>query len=130
MYDDSDHRAWLIDGASGLLHLVHASLQMEQASKFTHDSKYDAQQRIKNITKFKLWSNSIETLRDDDFLNIRLYKNPDEIEECEETVIEVTSADVIPKETIKRVVRRHQTWYCIKDRFEEVCNIIEQLMDH
>jgi len=130
MYDGTAHRAWLIDGASGLLHLVQASLQKEQAGKFTHDSECDVQQCVKDITKLQPCENAIEILRDNEFLNIRLYKNPDEIEEFEETVTEITSADAIPKETIKRVVKKHQSWYCIKNRVEELCSILEQLMDH
>jgi hypothetical protein len=130
MYDGTDHRAWLVDGASGLLHLVHASLHLDQAGKFTHDSECDTQKRVKSIVKCRSCDNVYEILRDDNFLNIRLYKNPDEIEEYEETVTEVTNTDSIPKETIKRVTKKRQSWYCIKDRIEEFCSILEQVLDH
>jgi hypothetical protein len=130
LYDSTDHRAWLVDGASGLLHLLRASLYMDQTGKLPHDSGCTALQLVREIVESKPYDKALSILRDNDFLNIRLYKNVDEIEEVEETISELTAADAVTKKTIRKVVKKLPTWYCIKDRVDEICYVLEQIMDH
>lgn len=73
-YDVADHRAWLTDGASALLHLVRVSLYLDENDpEPVYDWVFDA-------TKFKdKWDGltgrqaALETLRNWDNLNLNVY---------------------------------------------------------
>ncbi|KAH7085853.1 hypothetical protein BKA63DRAFT_27957 [Paraphoma chrysanthemicola] len=151
LYDVEDHRPWLIDGASALLHLVHASLKMDNDDGIPHDSAHDVQQRAMDEGNSTSYECSLRILRNDAFLGTKLYKNPDEVEEVtEETVtevivtegtttaetedegavIEVTSGNRKSTVTRKTATNTKKTWYCIKDRVDELCSTLEQIVEH
>ncbi|KAL7914184.1 hypothetical protein GGI35DRAFT_490474 [Trichoderma velutinum] len=73
-YDVADHRAWLTDGASALLHLVRVSLHLDENDP---ESVYDW---VFDVTKFKdKWHGfsgrlaALKTLKSWDNLNLNIY---------------------------------------------------------
>lgn len=131
LYDLDYHRAWLIDGTNTLLHLLRASLLQDQTSRFPHDSECHIDKRIKESEQVRSSNTAAAVLKDDENLNIPLYKDPDDIEEYEETSTEaVEASEVTSKQTIKRFTEKTQTWYRLKDRIEEICSFLEHIVDH
>ena len=99
-------------------------------SKFPHDSGTSIEKRIKGVAERKGCNNAAAVLRNDENLEIPLYKDPDEIEEYEETSTEASTACATPKKVVKTVTKKKQSWYRLKDRIEEICSFLERIMDH
>lgn len=93
LYDSADRRAWFVDGASGLLHLVRASLTMDQHDRFPHDSDCDILKRITDLVGSTTHERALKILRDERFPSIKLYNKPIDHEQCEETATEIVTEE-------------------------------------
>ncbi|KAI0384641.1 hypothetical protein F5Y04DRAFT_247451 [Hypomontagnella monticulosa] len=123
LYDVRDRRAWLVDGASALLHLVRAPLRHDSIdieafrALFLYDES--ALQEAPLIDTGK--EASINVLTNKDNLKLPIYAKPDSSKE-EITINELG--------TSSRVLSSTKTNYCLKDRIEDTCEILEQIMAH
>ncbi|KKP00556.1 hypothetical protein THAR02_07334 [Trichoderma harzianum] len=73
-YDVADHRAWLTDGASALLHLVRASLYLDQNDpESVYDWVFDATQLKDKWDGFSGRQAALKTLKSWDNLNLNVY---------------------------------------------------------
>ncbi|PGH07641.1 hypothetical protein GX51_01650 [Blastomyces parvus] len=73
-YDVSDHRAWLVDGVSALLHLVRVSLYLDQNDpESTYDWVFDANQLKETWEGCTARLAALKTLKSWDNLNLNVH---------------------------------------------------------
>ncbi|KPM44557.1 hypothetical protein AK830_g2031 [Neonectria ditissima] len=71
-YDVEDHRAWLVDGASALLHLVRASIEQDK-SRPAYRSKWRFDGTLEGNQSPNGYQSAVEVLGNFDNLNLPLY---------------------------------------------------------
>ena len=102
LYDTSERRAWLVDGASALLYLVRASIDRDRANPvYGSKWKFDGEGQFKG-------GSAIEILSNPDNLDIKLYLD------CRQRT-ESGSQDV---------------FYYFQDRVHDISRNVEILMDY
>ena len=121
LYDVQDRRAWLLNGASALLHLVRASLQHDLNDPFKSLFLYNESFISESLDPHSGKNAAISVLTNPRNLDIPLYAKPDT------NRVEVTAR----QEGGEAIVRSStKTNYCLKDRSEDICNTLEQIMAH
>ncbi|KAI0526679.1 hypothetical protein F5B22DRAFT_641819 [Xylaria bambusicola] len=121
LYDVQDRRAWLLNGASALLHLVRASLQHDLNDPFKSLCLYDESALSESLDPHSGKNAAIRVLTNPRNLDIPLYAKPDT------NKVEVTSHE---RGRESKVLSSTKTNYCLKDRIEDICNVLEQVMAH
>ncbi|KAI3316767.1 hypothetical protein HD806DRAFT_419274 [Xylariaceae sp. AK1471] len=121
LYDVKDRRAWLIDGLSAVLHLVRASLKYDLEDPFKSLFLYEP-----SAFKETHWVHSgkdaaIQVLTNPENMSLPLYAKPESAKED----ISISDAGVRT-----RILSRTKTNYCLKDRIESICDVLEQIMAH
>ncbi|KAK8045930.1 hypothetical protein PG996_013994, partial [Apiospora saccharicola] len=121
LYDVVERRAWLVDGVSALLHLVRASLERDSTDAFQSQFLFrqsDFQEASPNLDGKNA---AIHILTNRGNTALPLYSKPDNLRE------ETSSSAAGVQST---VIMRTKTDYCLKDRIESICDILEQIMAH
>ncbi|UNI20829.1 hypothetical protein JDV02_006880 [Purpureocillium takamizusanense] len=121
LYDVRDRRAWLVDGASALLHLVRASLKHDQNDAFSSLCLFDASSFKESGRPGTGKSASIEILTNKHNIGLPLYENPDSskkkisVDEAgnQSSVLSVTQAN-----------------YTLRQRIDSICHTLEQIVAH
>ncbi|KAI1395613.1 hypothetical protein F4819DRAFT_477925 [Hypoxylon fuscum] len=121
LYDVQERRAWLVDGASALLHLVRASLKHDSSDAFRSLFIYKDSALREASQPYTGKAASISVLTDWQNINLPLYAKPDSSRE-----------EVSINETGMRasILSSTKTNYCLKDRIENICDVLEQIMAH
>ncbi|KAF2676053.1 hypothetical protein K458DRAFT_492684 [Lentithecium fluviatile CBS 122367] len=118
-HDTEDRRAWMVDGASALLHLVRASLKHNQDDDFRHLFMFDPTQLTEAPSESSARKAAIDVLANYKNLDVKLRLKA--VETSEE---ETTRADG----AVELVTKRKKTYYTFKDRVDYVCHFLEQMM--
>ncbi|EXJ66876.1 uncharacterized protein A1O5_10071 [Cladophialophora psammophila CBS 110553] len=126
-YDVEAKRAWLVDGASGVLHFLRASL---------HDLRNDRRLRKLfqfDFDKFKDAScdssggdAAFDVLSDEENMRLPLYPKMQKI--WKETTTKEDSLGGLP--AAENVEKRMTTSVCLRDRVEQICHVLAQITAH
>ncbi|TGJ81092.1 hypothetical protein E0Z10_g7658 [Xylaria hypoxylon] len=119
LYDVKDRRAWLVDGISAILHLVRASLKFDLEDPFKYLFLYDPSvfKEPSGVEPGK--DAAIRALTNPENLKIPLYAKPDSATE------EITTNEAGAQ---TRILSRTKSNYCLKDRIDSICDVLEQIM--
>lgn len=120
-YDLRDRRAWLLDGASALLHLVRASLSHDKNDLFKDLFLFDEGSLQEPDFPFTGKPAAVKFLTNTANTSLPLYAKPAEAK------VEETTSDSGARAEIISSTRRN---YSLKDRIEDVYEILEQIMSH
>ncbi|KAI0439089.1 hypothetical protein F4803DRAFT_66907 [Xylaria telfairii] len=119
LYDVEYRRAWLVDGLSALLHLLRTSLKHDLQDPFKSLFLYDpsALKEASGVEEGK--DSAIRVLTNPENLKIPLYAKPESAKE------EVTANNAGAQ---ARILSRTKSNYCLKDRIESFCDVLEQII--
>lgn len=120
-YDLRDRRAWLLDGASALLHLVRASLMHDKNDLFKDLFLFDEGSVQEPAVPFTGRHAAVQFLTNEVNMSLPLYAKPTE------TKAEETTTDAGARARVFSSTRRN---YILKDRIEDIYDILEQIMSH
>jgi hypothetical protein len=121
IYDVKDRRAWLVDGLSAVLHLVRASLKYDLEDPFKSLFRYEPS-AFKEAPRVHLGKETaIKVLTDPENMCLPLYAKPES--SGEDITISETGART-------RMLSKTKSNYCLKDRIENICDVLEQIMAH
>ncbi|KAI5923380.1 hypothetical protein F4810DRAFT_668607 [Camillea tinctor] len=122
-YDVKDRRAWLVDGASGLLHLLRASIRELRSEYEVHSRFLLNDDQFEEAVATHTGSSAARSfLFNENNKNLRLYVKSRE--EWLETTAQLNEGN--PEEVTKAKV----TYFCVRNRVEQICNILAQMMAH
>ncbi|KAI1374831.1 hypothetical protein F4677DRAFT_461263 [Hypoxylon crocopeplum] len=121
LYDVQERRAWLVDGASALLHLVRASLKHDSSDPFRSLFLYDEPALQEAPQPHTGKTASISVLANNENMKLPLYAKPDSSRED----INVNEAGARSS-----IISSTKMNYCLKDRIESICDVLEQIMAH
>lgn len=122
LYDVDDKRAWLVDGASAVLHLLRASIRYYQNDRRFRDHFL---LNPDHITADKCATGGLDdafkVLTDKDNQLLALYNKVQEEWE-EETIAEAGVRE--------RVKKSKSTYFRFRDRVDQICDILSQMLAH
>jgi hypothetical protein len=130
LYDVGDHRGFLLDGASALLHLVRTSIIEDQKNGLIqniHESR-TVNDSIQLDDRLDPKRRAMNALWNDENARLRLYKRSIE----EDTKIEVKTVfevPEIPKLTTEEIASQKGHWVCFKDRVIEIWWMLDQAIN-
>ncbi|KAI0858157.1 hypothetical protein F4860DRAFT_505599 [Xylaria cubensis] len=119
LYDVGDRRAWLVDGLSALLHLLRTSLNYDLQDPFKSLLLYDPLVLKEAVGVDAGKHSAIQVLTSPENLKIPLYAKPESAKE--EVTTNNTGAQT-------RILSRTKSNYCLKDRIDSLCDVLEQIM--
>jgi hypothetical protein len=122
LYDVNDRRAWLVDGASTILHILRASIKSYQGARRFRDH-------------FLLDSSSIDTSDfaiggQDDAFNVLTNKHNQTLalyNKVQEEWEEETITDLGQREKVKKC---KTAAFRLRDRVDQICDILSQMIAH
>lgn len=124
-YDSEDRRAWLVDGASALLHLVRASLlHLKEGvlkNVVIHDKNGGEYNLQESAAPYTGRPAAIDVFTNKDNENLILY------EKRTEFIIEETRDE---NGVFQRNEKRNIQFYRFRDKVEEIWNVLEQIIAH
>ncbi|KAI8632194.1 hypothetical protein F5Y19DRAFT_492074 [Xylariaceae sp. FL1651] len=121
LYDVREKRAWLTDGLSAVLHLVRASLKHDTEDSFKTLFLYDPSALKETSWMYLGKDTAIRVLTNPENLSLPLYAKPNSTKE--EINIDDTGAQT-------RILSKTKSNFCLKDRIESICDVLEQIMAH
>lgn len=121
LYDVDDRRAWLVDGATALLHLVRASLKHDENDAFNSLCLFSSAFLEESLRPGTGKSASIDFLTNKHNMSLPLYENPDD---CRRELTVDGSGNR------SSVFSATQTHYTLGQRIEGICNTLEQIVAH
>ena len=122
LFDVNDRRAWLVDGASALLHLVRASIKyMQEHNEFGRYCLFTWDQFKEAAEQFSGKQAAIFVLANEDNIQLKLFKKMSELWQ-EETIDPSGKSSVVTK--IK------QTFFHFSDKVEQIFQILEDIVEH
>ncbi|KAI9854954.1 MAG: hypothetical protein M1813_000619 [Trichoglossum hirsutum] len=121
-YDVKDRRAWLVDGANGLLHMLHASIRHHQSDRrlrerflFDYDEFQEADPMLAGPDA------AFEVLASENNQSLPFYLK------ARETWVEKTTKLGGQSE---EVMKEKVTHFCLKDRVDQICHLLGQIIAH
>lgn len=128
LFDAEDRKAWLLDGATALAHLLRASLVFDTEENGIellngHESLYSPEAKSGQIR-------AVRMLLHEKNLDLKLWKNPDDEDMKIETRRPERRQPGIPSRESGTIETTRQTWYRIKDRVNLIFSMLEQLFNH
>ncbi|KAK6857894.1 hypothetical protein PG995_005593 [Apiospora arundinis] len=120
-YDTTERRAWLFNGISALLHLVRASLKQDSTDDFQSHFLFRESELQEPPPCSDGKAAAIHVLTNRHNTALPLYSQPDSLRE-------EFSGPSVGQST--SVITRTKTDYCLKDRIESICGVLEQIMAH
>lgn len=121
LYDTHDRRAWLVDGASALLHLVRASLKHDLGDPFKSLFLYEDSALQESHCPHLGKVSAIDVLTNKHNMGLALYAQPEKNHE---------EATVDNKGARKTLTSTTKTNYCLKDRVQDIAGVLEQIIAH
>jgi hypothetical protein len=119
-YDVGDRRAWLINGASALLHLVRASLEDDRKSKIGSKLLFQLD-KLKRPTCEYASDSAVEILIDQQNMELPIFPHKREI--SEEISTEASDSP-------KQVNKTKETHVLLQDRVEQIYHFLEQILTY
>lgn len=122
-YDINEHRAWLVDGATALLHIVRASLVADEKNGFRLLHKNHDIQEVEESTE----SSAVRTLTSEQNMHMTLYEQPGEEDSKTETKRLQGGSDPAKTEV---TVTYKATYYRFSDRVNLVYSVLDDIFNH
>ncbi|KAF3049244.1 hypothetical protein E8E11_008596 [Didymella keratinophila] len=122
LFDIEDKRAWLVDGASALLHLVRASLKQEEEDGLSSGFLFRSDQIKEAGPEYVGKRASFFVLEDPINQSIQLHRNADD--ESEETTVDHSTSE--RKTSTNEKSKR--TYYRFRNRVEEIYHLLDQIV--
>ncbi|ETS73790.1 hypothetical protein PFICI_14736 [Pestalotiopsis fici W106-1] len=123
LYDTKEHRAWLLDGATALLHLARASLVADEKNGFRLLHKNDDIQEEKGDVK----TSAIGILTNPENMRMTLYDQPDEVDTKTEAKHVKDTTDPEKTEVTLTHKATHQRF---SDRVSLLYSVLEEIFNH
>jgi hypothetical protein len=122
LYDVNDRRAWLVDGASALLHLVRSSIKHFQESKvFAELCLFRWENLQEAIQEASGEEAALSVLTNEDNMRQEIFKRP--VEEWQEESIDAAGN--------RNIIRKSKTSFVrFSDIVEQTFQMLEQIFDH
>jgi hypothetical protein len=121
-YDRDDRRAWLVDGASGLLHLLRASIKNFQDDRRLRLLLCYDEEAFEEANEPHTGSDAaFEVLTNTNNRALPVYLNKREVWRERTTKLGTTVEDVQKEKT---------TMFCLEDRIEQLCHTLGQIIAH
>ncbi|KEZ39111.1 hypothetical protein SAPIO_CDS10501 [Scedosporium apiospermum] len=121
-YDRDDRRAWLVDGASTILHLLRASIQNYEDDPRFRSILCSEKTILKEAKASSMGAvPACEVLLDVENQSIPLYPKKTEAWK-ENTLTPLTEPDPI--------VKKKTTYFCVRDRVEQLCYHLLEIAAH
>lgn len=122
-YDINEHRAWLVDGATALLHIVRASLVADEKNGFrllhkNHDILVEGDFSNTSV---------VRTLTNEQNMHMTLYEQPGEEDSKTETKHIQGGSDPAKTEV---TVTYKATYYRFSDRVNLVYSVLDDIFNH
>lgn len=121
LFDVNDRRAWLVDGASALLHLVRCSIKYMQEDKefggqclFTWDHFREAAEQVSGKQA------TVSMLIDEKNMQQKLFKR--KVEEWQEDSIDSSG-------NVTTVTKSKHSFFHFSDKVEQICQMLEEIVD-
>lgn len=121
LFDVNDRRAWLVDGASALLHLVRCSINNMQEDKefggqclFTWDHFREAAEQVSGKQA------AVSMLIDERNIQQKIFKR--KVEEWQEDSIDSSG-------NVTVVTKSKKSFFHFSDKVEQICQILEEIVD-
>lgn len=121
LYDVHERRAWFVDGASALLHLVRASLRHDGSDPFKDLFLFEEASLQEPRARFTGKFAAIHILTNKANVSLPLYAKPTD---CK---VEETKSDNGARKTVWSTTSRD---YTFKDRVDDIYERLEQIMAH
>ena len=122
LFDVNDRRAWLVDGASALLHLVRSSVKYLQEHQgfgnlclFRWNHFQEAEENASSKQA------AISVLTNEENMQQKLFRR--RVEEWEEYSIDASGRST-------SVVKKKHTYFHFSDKVEQIFHTLEEIMDH
>ncbi|ROW14903.1 hypothetical protein VPNG_03437 [Cytospora leucostoma] len=126
LYDASGRRAWLVDGASAVLHFVRASLGQDLTGPSKHHCSYEDGQLHEAREDLDGVDCAVEILLNRENYEIPLYE--ENIEKWDE---ETTGpGDDPPSTRTERVSKRKISYFLWKEKVFRICPTLESIIEH
>ncbi|KAH8887912.1 hypothetical protein GQ53DRAFT_272153 [Thozetella sp. PMI_491] len=119
LFDVEERRAWLVDGASALLHLLRKSLLVDQSNGLNLLHQHEHIQDQDQNADMGLPSGALRTLQS--YRDLTIYENAPDI------TIETKTK---PSGETEEVTITKRTWYRVKDRVGELYSNLEEIIAH
>ena len=120
IYDLDERCAWLIDGASALLHLVRASLQRDAEGLFKSRFLFDDRKFKEPTQQYSGRAAAIEALTDESNQALKIFPNPPKRRwEKKKEGSRITTTEII-----------EESFECLQDRVERIVHILDQAFTH
>lgn len=119
-YDVGDRRAWLVNGASALLHLVRASLEDDRQSKIGSKLLFHLD-KLKRPTCEYASGSAIEVLIDQQNMELPIFPHKRELSE------EISTE---APDSPKQVSKTKETHVLLQDRVEQIYHFLEQILTY
>lgn len=127
LFDAKDRKAWLMNGATALAHLLRASLVLDAKNGIellnTHENLYLPEAKRGEIPALKM-------LLHEGNMGLKLWKNPDDENAKIETRRPEYRQAGRPSRVRETTETTSQTWYKIKDRVSLIFSVLEELFNH
>lgn len=127
-YDRDDRRAWLVDGASAILHLLRASIKHYQddrrVSRFFCFNDNDIEEADAS-TAYTGSKAAFEVLLNANNQKLPLYPKQPEVWQ-----VRKTRRGDMHAEDDKTVTKEKTIHFCLKDRVEQLCHVLGQIVAH
>lgn len=122
-YDTNEQRAWLVDGATALLHLARASLVADDKNGFPLLHKHhDIREEGKDTE-----TSAVRTLTHPHNMHMTLFEKPEE--EDSKTESKHLAGDLDPPKTEVTVTNK-VTYYRFCDRVDKIYSVLEDIFNH
>jgi hypothetical protein len=121
LWDEGEHRGWLVNGASALLHIVHASLEHDLEGKLRSQILFK-KDKMKGPTPSHMSDSALDVL-----MNAENKRLPIHIDKVETWTEEVTPEEGGSSKTETKTKTTHTLF---EHRVEQLYGLLEQIMDH
>lgn len=121
LFDVEDRHAWLVDGASALLHLVRASLRHNQSDGFESEFLFNSEDIQEAAELYTGKRSSISVLLNSHNRQLKLYPRPDKI--WEERISE-------KNQEIKKISKCEISYLRFQDRVQAIYYSLEEIIAH
>ena len=122
LFDVNDRIAWLVDGASALLHLVRASIKhLQGQEEFGEHCLFDWDRFHEAAQKASGKQAAVSILYNEDNMCQPLFKKP--VEEWQEESIDASGASTL-------ITKKKTTFFRFSDKVSQIFSVLEQIVDH
>ena len=120
LWDEEEKRGWLVNGASALLHLVHASLEYNRTDKFQSAFLFRTDEMME-ASQTHTANSAIKVLLNEKNRKLKIYPGNSEMYDEEMTH---------KNSRLEEVSRKKINYFRLEDRVEHYYDVLEKIVDH